>query len=357
MATLLGIALVTAAGLGTGTVMWPMKLMRRLEFEHYWFLAMFLGLFIIPWTWVLICVPHAFSAYASVGWEPLLIANLFAFAWGVANVLYAMAVERIGAALTGAIMTGLSVMAGTTLPLVMKGTGLFSNAPDLDSASGKMIMISLAIMLLGVLFSLRAGFLRSKTLKEHAGTTAGESQARKPSGSFLSGLLMAIIAGPTSAGSALCFVYGQGPIVTAMKAQGAGELTSNIAVWAAALLCGTAVNIFFPAYLMTKKKNWHVLFENLPEALLACVIGIQFICAVTFLGRGMLMLGILGASVGFGIQQTTQIMGNLGVGFISGEWKGIHGRPRMLLYIAIAILLSAMLVMAYSNNLASPASH
>ena len=37
MSTGLGILLVAIADLGTGTIAWPMKLMRRPQFEHYWF--------------------------------------------------------------------------------------------------------------------------------------------------------------------------------------------------------------------------------------------------------------------------------------------------------------------------------
>ena len=156
----LGILLVVLAGLGTGTMMWPMKRMHKLQFEHYWFVAMLFGLFILPWGFVLTRVPNIGEAYATVGWTPLLKANLFAFGWGVANVLYGLCVVRIGAALTGAVMTGLGVVAGTTLPMVMKGTGLFANAPDINSPSGRVISIGLAIMFVGVILSSVAGLGR-----------------------------------------------------------------------------------------------------------------------------------------------------------------------------------------------------
>lgn len=141
--------------------------MRRLQFEHYWFVAMLVALFLVPWIVVLVSVPHAFSVYASVGWGVLLKANLFALAWGIANVLYGLCVERIGAALTGAIMTGFGVIAGTILPMVMKGTGLFRNAPDLSSNSGKVILLALGVMLIGVVFSSLAGFGRNQALQKN----------------------------------------------------------------------------------------------------------------------------------------------------------------------------------------------
>jgi len=76
METLLGVTLVTIAGLGTGSIAWPMKIMRRLEFEHYWFVGMLAGLIIVPWSIVLVGCPNAFQAYAEVGWKPLAISNL-----------------------------------------------------------------------------------------------------------------------------------------------------------------------------------------------------------------------------------------------------------------------------------------
>jgi hypothetical protein len=70
------------------------------------------------------------------------------------------------------------------------------------------------------------------------------------------------------------------------------------------------------------------------------------------MGKGMLLLGALGASVGFGIQQATQMLGNQGVGFISGEWSGVFGTPRKQMYLAITFLITAAIVLAYGNTLA-----
>ena len=80
-------------------------------------------------------------------------------------------------------------------------------------------------------------------------------------------------------------------------------------------------------------------------------IGINFILGVALMGKGMLLLGPLGASVGFGVQQAMQMLGGQTVGFASGEWHGITGMPRHQMYLAIAVLIAAALVMAYGNTL------
>lgn len=341
----LGIVLVTLAGLGTGTIAWPMKLMRKLQFEHYWFIGMFFGLLVIPWLVVLTCVPEPFKAYAAVGWRPLLFANLFAVGWGVANVLYGICVIRIGAALTGAILSGLGLSVGAILPLALKGSGLFSEAPDLTSRAGLTVLGGVLVILVGISVCTVAGFSRGRMLQKMKTTD------RQASGGFLGGLIMVIVAGILSSGIGLCFVYGQGPIIEAVTAQNVGLIPANMAVWAVALLGGALVNLVYPAYLITKRKSWNVLFSSGKEVVLAIIIGAQFMVAITMLGRGMLLLGALGGSIGFGIQQATQIMGNQGVGFASGEWRGISGKPRLQMYQALAILIVGVVILAFANAL------
>jgi hypothetical protein len=87
------------------------------------------------------------------------------------------------------------------------------------------------------------------------------------------------------------------------------------------------------------------------ELALSIFIGFNFILGVALMGKGMLLLGPLGASIGFGVQQAMQMLGGQTVGFASGEWRGIAGKPRYEMYLAIAVLIAAAVVMAYSNTL------
>jgi hypothetical protein len=340
--TSLGIFLVSVAGLGTGSIAWPIKVIRRFQFEQWWFIGMVAGLIVVPWIVVLVSIPNVLAAYRTIDFRLLLQSNLFAFCWGIANVLYALSVVRIGAALTGAILTAFGLAVGVIIPMVFKGSGLFSQAPGLDSAAGHIVILGVAVVLMGTVLASMAGFGRQRVLK-------ADDQLK---GGFLGGLIMSVLGGFLSCGISFAFVYSQGPIVEAMKGQGAGDVAANFAVWAAGLLGGAIVNIAYPAYLMSKNRSWSLITQNWREVGLATVIGVQFICAVVLLGRGMILLGALGASIGFGIQQTMQILGNQGVGFISGEWRGVQGRPRRTMYLAITALLVGVVIMARGNMLA-----
>jgi hypothetical protein len=342
METVWGALIVVLAGLVQGSGAWPMKLMRKFKFEHWWFIAMLFGLVLAPWIITLTMCPNFAQAYRQIDTSTLVKANLCALSWGIANILCGLCFVRIGIALTGGILTGLGVSVGVTVPMIVKGSGLFSEAPNLSSAAGKAVLVGVAIMLVGVVFAALAGFGRDRALRK-------TDQPR--TGSFMGGLIMVVIAGALSAGISFAFVYSQGPIVSAMKAQGAGEIPANFAVWAIGLLGGALINVTYPAYLMTKNKNWHVLWEASGDLGLALFMGANFIIGVALMGKGMLLLGALGASVGFGVQQAMQMLGSQGVGFASGEWRGVTGTPRKQMYLAIAILIAAALVMAYGNTL------
>lgn len=299
------------------------------------------GLIVVPWGVTLGFCPHALHALRSI--EPWVIikSNIFAFGWGIANVLCAIGFVRIGVVLTGGILGGLGLSLGVMTPMVFKASGLFRHAPDLFSAPGKIVLAGVAMMLIGVVLVSVAGFGRNRALVESRRTSQG----------FLGGLVIVVIAGILSTGPNFAFAYSHDTIIKAVKAQGAGDIASTFAVWAVGMLSGAMINILYPAYLMWKNKSWHVLRDSWRETAIPAAGGLQFVVAIVLLGNGNLMLGALGASVGWGIYQAMQILGGQAVGFASGEWRGVFGPPRHAMYIAIIIFLMATVVMGYGNSL------
>lgn len=348
MEILFGFVLVILAGLGTGTAAWPLKKIKDLHFEQYLFVFAFTALLLFPWLVVLFNVPDLASVIKGVGLKPLLISNLLSMGWGIANVLYLVCVIRIGAALTGAVLTALGMLVGMVMPMVLKGSGLFSHAPGLMSKAGIFISIGILIIVIGIILVSLAGFEREKVLN------AGNNPVKtgQSSGSFLKVLVLMVLAGILSCGLSLAFVYSQGPVIEAVKLQGAGEITANITVWALGIFAGALINIFYAVYLMARKGTWNLLFSRKDELLYGSMIGLQFFISIVFMGRGMVFLGALGASVGFGIQQSLQIAGNQFVGFAGGEWKGVNGKPRKIMYLGLVIILIAVIVFSYCNTIA-----
>ncbi len=129
-------------------------------------------------------------------------------------------------------------------------------------------------------------------------------------------------------------------------------MAANFSVWTVGIMGGALVNILYPAYLLTKNKSWHVLTESRKDLAWCFCMSIIGFCGITLQGKGMLVLGVLGASVGFGIQQSSIIISNMGVGFVFREWRGVVGSPRRLIALAVGCLVTAGIIMAYGNSLA-----
>jgi L-rhamnose-H+ transport protein len=338
----LGLLIVVIAGLCIGIAPLPLKQMRQFKYEQWAFVGMLTGLIVIPWMVTLIACPDALGAFRQVGTGILLKANLFSICWGIANILYLQCMVRIGVSLTSGIVGGMTVALGVVIPLVFKGTGAFQNAPSIDSFAGVVVLVGAAVMLTGVVLASIAGLGRERAL----------STGPRDGGGFAGGLVMAIFAGFLGSGISFAFVYSQGPILEAMRSRGAGDIPANVSVWAAGLLGGALANVLYPAYLMTKRKSWIVLGENPREALLAAILGTAFITGFSLMGKGMVLLGVLGASVGFGVQQSVQMLGNQVVGFATGEWRGATGSAPKQIYAALAVLVIAIVILSFGNAVA-----
>lgn len=401
MEAFLGVIVVALGGLIMGSSAWPFKLMKKYQFEHWWFVGMLVGLVIMPWAITLLGCSRPLEGLANIPIEAILLGNLFSIGWGIANVLCGICYVRIGVALTGAILAGLGVSVGAITPMIFKGSGSFKDAPDVTSPAGITVCIAIGLMLVGVILASLAGFGRDRELKKTSDTSGG----------FLSGLVMTVLAGILSSFMAFVFVYSQYPIVAnlsrvgpdtqleisvdgrklegleklnalgqfevegktaweigqAVKAKvkwtkipnhvpevtvSTGSTPATFGVFAIGLIGGAVVNLGYAAFLLTRNRSWNVLLASGRELFLAVLIGVGFSLAVALMGKGMLLLGALGASVGFGIQQAMQMTGTQLLGFVSGEWRGVHGTPRKQMYLALAVLLVASIIMAYGNGLA-----
>jgi hypothetical protein len=344
-AFLAGVLVVGLSGLIMGTSAWPLKLMRQFRYEHFAFISMLFALLILPWVITLICCPNVMAAYGSVSPGLLIRSNLFSLAWGIAQVLALLCFVRIGVSLTYGILCAIGACVGVITPMVFKASGVFAAAPDLNSKAGFAVLAGVMVMVVGVCLASLAGFGREKALR------SAEARRESQGGGFATGLIMVITAGVLSAGWGFAFAYGQGPIMEAVKARGAPDFAAGIAVWAIALLGAALANILYPALLLTRNKSWHVLAQNPREVLLALVYGLLFFIPSVLLGKGMLLLGALGASVGFGLVQGTLILGGQALGFISGEWRAVTGRPRTHIYLAIGVLILSMVILAWGNSI------
>lgn len=340
---LFGILITAMSGLVMGVSPGPLKFLKQFKYEQFGFISMFVALLLIPWALTIILCPDIFTILSEIDSVILIKANLFSMCWGIAQILAMLCFIRIGVSLTYGILCAIGASVGVITPMVFKASGIFSEAPSLVSQAGLIILFGVAVMIMGVYFSALAGLKREKMTEKQGNG--------KKSGSMVTGLIMVILAGFLSTGWGFAFTYSQDSIFTAMAAHGVPDFASKIALWAVVLFGAALINILYPVYLLTRNKSWHIIPKNSKDILLSAFYGLLFFIPSVLLGKGMLLLGALGASVGWGINQGLIIIGGQILGFSAGEWKGVSGKPRRYIFIAIAILIVSMVILAIGNTL------
>lgn len=332
MPTLIGAAVACLGGLSMGSSAWTLKAIRRYRYYHLLLVSTSIGLIGLPWAVTLAAYPPA--RWLALPWRALALANLFSVGWGVANVLCMVAFVRIGVALTGGILTGLGMALGVIVPMVFRGSGLFSGAPGLGTPAGYLAVAAVGLLLVGVTLATASGLVRERGASRRTGMSGG--------------LLMAAGAGVLSAFPNFAFAYGQGPILHAVGAQSAEPL-SSFPAWAFGMLGGALVNLFYAAAMVGRHRQW-LAMRSPRDAAISAIGGLQFALAFVLLGQGSLMLGALGASVGWGIYQVAQMLGGQAVGLLSGEWTGAPTSARRIMLAAVGVLAAAAGVLAYANT-------
>ena len=109
------------------------------------------------------------------------------------------------------------------------------------------------------------------------------------------------------------------------------------------------MSVGYAAWRLTGNKSWGVFLGSAKEFSLALVIGLNIAVSIALLGRGMLLMGAMGGSVGTGLQQIAWMLGGQAAGFVSGEWRGVDGRPRKWMRTAMGVLVVAAVLMAGGN--------
>src|SRR4029077_17970359 len=112
-----GFLLLVVAGVMNASFALPMKFTRRWAWENTWAVWSALALLLMPLTAAVITVPQLSHVYAQAGTRSVALVVACGLGWGIAQVLFGLAVDSIGIALTFSIVLGLSAAVGSLVPL------------------------------------------------------------------------------------------------------------------------------------------------------------------------------------------------------------------------------------------------
>jgi L-rhamnose-H+ transport protein len=274
-------------------------------------------------------VPDLWSIYAASGASTLIWTAVFGFGWGTSVVLYGLGYTIVGMSLTSAIILGSSVAIGSL-------GALFLLEPHrLVSASGLPIVGADLLMLAGVLLCARAGGMREKA------QASAVRRSRDPH--FRRGIMMCFAAGILSTLFNIALANGR-PITEQALARGIDPLRAANAVWSLAISAGSVPNLLWAVMKLKQTRAWGVyrVGASTRNFILCVVMAGLWITGTVLYGGATNVLGKLGPVVGWPMYMSGMILTNNFWGWMTAEWKGVHGWPVRVMFAGIFIQLLAM---------------
>ena len=331
----LGFSLLFLAGAINGSFTLPMKFTRKWAWENTWAIWTIFALFVFPLLLAYSTVPQLSGAYAQAGAGVVLMVAACGAGWGIAQVLFGLAVEAIGIALTFSIVLGLSAAVGSLIPLVRLH-------PDkVLSSAGLAVISGVALVLIGVSICALAGQRREAAL--------GAGRART---SIAKGLVFCTLSGLTAALMNFGLAFGS-PILEAAQKNGAPKLWSSNAVFLPLMLAGGVPNLAYCVYLM-RKKNTRNRFREAGSGshwLLAALMAISWFGSTILYGASTTTLGQLGTVLAWPLFMTLIVITATICGVVTGEWKDAGSQPFRMMVSGVGVLIAAIFVLGLSSRM------
>lgn len=300
---------------------------------------------LIPVTLGPVIAKDFYAIYARAGLGMLILPLVFGFLWGLGSMTLGMSFAFIGLSLAYAINYGAQIMFGSMAPM------LLHNADEVLTPHGYVILAGVAVCLLGVVVSGRAGILKERSLKTDESQDPAAGGAKKPR--MLIGLAVGVVSGILCACYAVAASYA-GPVFdTAKNTFQNPDWRAAFAVTAIILWGGAVSSCGYCAVRLTRNKTWGTLRR--PGVglvlVLALVMALLHDGAIFFFGLGYINLGTLGVSVGYAaFMSFAIIVGNIH-GFRTGEWKGASRQSVAWIVAGIAILIVGVCILATGNQM------
>jgi L-rhamnose-H+ transport protein len=324
-----GMCLLILAGIMNASFSLPMKFVRAWAWENTWLLWSAFALVLLPSALAFATIPAFGEILAGAAGVALAVAVCGA-AWGVAQVLFGLALEKIGISLTFSIVLGLSAAMGGLVPLVRL------HRDKLLTRAGLVSLAGIALVLLGVTVSAVAGRMRDRSQHTETRTTH-----------FGVGLMMAIASGVCASMMNVGFSFGT-QLSAAAAAHHANSLWWTDAIWVPLMAGGAIPNLLYCAYLLRKRKS----SENYKAAtagrnvLLALAMAVLWFGSSVLYGIATAFLGDLGPAVGWPLFMSLIVIVASVLGVWTGEWRHAGSRALRVQGLAVLILVGAVVVLS-----------
>jgi L-rhamnose-H+ transport protein len=402
MQVILGVIFHFIGGFASGSFYMPYKKVRGWSWESYWIVGGLFSWLIVPPLAAWLTIPNFSQIIAETPGSTLFYTFLFGLLWGIGGLTYGLGVRYLGVALGSSIILGLCMVFGSLIPSIyyqfFPQEGKDTIGIIAGNKWGLFVLAGLVVCVLGIIFCGRAGTMKEKEMNDsspsdgHGGTVRklapepvaeeaavagvgyrheaydeikasgpGEPVQRTKNNAveykFALGLTVAIISGVLSA----CFNFGleAGKSMADVANKiwvdanpGQGEfLYRNNVIYVVLLWGGLTTNFVWCMILNARNKTFGDYGNKktplLRNYLFSALAGTTWFLQFFFYGMGESRLGN-GASSWILHMSFIILVANMW-GLISKEWAGASKKTKTMLFVGVATIIGAVLIVGYGN--------
>ncbi len=339
-----GILLHAVGALAAAICFTPQHKIRNWTYESFWFWMCLSSWLLLPIVGSIIFIPHLSDVLAHSPRDAMWKSFGYGAAYGLGGMAFGFAIRYIGYSLTYALAIGLSAMLGFFLPPLITGT------LNLSQPGSNTIIVGMLVGFLGTLFCGLAG--RRKEVEIQASGKSHETHF-KPA----IGIPLCVLAGVLSAVYSVALGSAK-PIADVAIAGGASpDFVININFLFAstgAFCCILPITL----WKLSKAGKLRELVGGsmnanaapLSNILWSGIAGLLWYLQFIFYGMGANRMG-KASTVDWPLHMIMLILFSTIVAILRKEWTSCSATTKFLITLAIGILVLAVMVIGYGNQL------
>ncbi|TNF66737.1 MAG: hypothetical protein EP298_08635 [Gammaproteobacteria bacterium] len=326
----LGFLSILLGGLLNGSFVIPSRFIKHHNNEQIWLYYTAIGLILIPWLLLLVIYPKSINLYYSIGIYNLSLLIVSGLIFGIGQVCFFYAIDKIGIAASFAVNLGIGVILGSLFVIGYQSM--------LFSYRGNLICIAIILILLSLWINYKLNHLQQKKLYKN-----------RPNQNTQLCWLLALFAGIASGLQNISFII--------VSNHSHSFVNSTNSYWYWPLFLSIAAIPMFIGFLIRYKKNHLLNLNHLPSIKLLSPIPLTLIAMMGLCFSGSLILYSLGMSLftqteiidGWPILMITIILTSQVWGIIFDRVKQLSLLHKFYRFISIIVLIVAIILISLSH--------
>jgi L-rhamnose-H+ transport protein len=320
----------------------PEKKVVGWSWQTYWLAQAFVCWLALPVIMAFVTIPQLMTVLQEAPSSAMISSFLLGMAYGIGGTAFGIAIRYVGFSLTYAIAVGISCVLGTLLPPLVHGT----LGEVLKSNGASFLIFGIVLGAVGIALCGLAGRNKEKDIEKGQDTRSTFSLAK--------GLPLCLLAGILSALYGFSLDQGQ-PIADVAAKYGADNFQGNV-IYIFSNSGAFVTTLFYCFYLHNKNKT----FKQYAAAgsggsltknyLMSLLTGLLWYGQFFFYGLGHVRMGNY-KFTSWAIHMIMLVLFSSVAGLLMKEWKNSSAITRRLLILALAVLITAVLLLTYGNYL------